>query len=232
MGTRGNTQLKVLRFVGTFILLGLIFLLGVAIGVVGSDESDISPCEEPHPDPITVSVSLSKQETLAKDITSMVSGADLFLVEAEPCSDSMEVADDLDELEGEALIDSYIYELCSIYTNVDPEIVRSIVWHESRYQPDIVNSIGCSGLMQLNKKWFADRMIKLGIKDILDPYSNLWLGIDYLSELYTNYKDDELVLMLYNMKWSSAFELYKNGKISMYAQSVIDRANWLRSGGE
>ena len=82
--------------------------------------------------------------------------------------------------------------------------------------------------MQISTYWHAERAAKLGITDFYDPYSNILLGVDFLSELTDQYKDPKLVLMLYNMKRSTAFELYKQGKVSKYATSVLNRASQLK----
>lgn len=95
-------------------------------------------------------------------------------------------------LEGAALIDSYIYEITSEqYPEVDPELIRSIVQTESRYDPTKVNSrTGVQGLCQINPKWHMKRALSLGVTDLLDPYGNLLVCCDLLNELYQSYPKD------------------------------------------
>lgn len=126
----------------------------------------------------------------------------------------------------EDIINGYIKDICKEY-EIEPELIQSIVWHESRYNPKVKNG-KCLGLMQIHTLYHSDRAKKLGVKDFYDPYGNILLGVDYISELLNKYEDPKLVLMLYNMKHSTAFSLYKEGKTSKYAKSVLARAERLK----
>lgn len=126
----------------------------------------------------------------------------------------------------ESQIDGYIKEICASY-GVDPYLVQSIVYHESRYNPKAKNG-ACVGLMQVSTRWHSGRAEKLGITNFYDPYSNIRLGVDYIAELFTQTSDPAHVLMIYNMGHSKATELYKSGVVSKYAKSVIARADSLR----
>ena len=126
----------------------------------------------------------------------------------------------------EELIDTYIVEICKDY-NVEPALVQSIVWHESRYDPTVSNG-QCIGLMQVSKKWHGERANKLGVKDLYDPYGNILVGVDYIHELLTKYEDPALALMMYNMSHATAKRLYNNGIISEYAKAVLIRADKIK----
>lgn len=119
-------------------------------------------------------------------------------------------------------INKYITDVCSLYPNVDPSLIMSIVEHESRYQPQVENG-KCIGLMQVSSYWNKSRMEKLGVTNLHDPHDNILVGVDYISELLTKYKDTSLVLMLYNMDWNTAFKMHKQGRVSNYAKSVLAR---------
>lgn len=135
------------------------------------------------------------------------------------------------QLHGEQLIDAYIEHICSGYT-IDPELVKSVVWQESRYNPNATSNHGVDvGLMQVSKRWHSKRALKLGVQDMQDAYGNLVVGIDYLDELIQLNKDVSLALMVYNMGPSKASELWANGQTSGYAKSVMARARKLNSGG-
>lgn len=125
-------------------------------------------------------------------------------------------------------INIYIRSICKMY-NVEPELIMSIVYHESRYISTITNG-NCIGLMQVSRYWNKDRAIKLGITNFYDEYSNLLIGIDFISELSKQYKDIKLVLMLYNMNHSDAFKMYKNNKISNYAKSILIKKEQYKKG--
>lgn len=132
----------------------------------------------------------------------------------------------------EEQINLYVDEICKLYTSVDPYLVKSMIWHESRYNPNCKSSAGAIGLMQVIPKWHRDRMEHHGVTDLTDPYGNILVGVDYLNDLYRTNGSDKtaLVLMLYNMSHTKAYELYESGQISSYAKSVMDRAEKLRSG--
>lgn len=136
----------------------------------------------------------------------------------------------------EEIINQYVYDTCRFYNKdkiiIKPEIVMSIIWHESRYNPKAVNKDGsCVGLMQISKFWHKSRAYELGVEDFFDPAGNILLGVDYLVELIRKYEDINLVLMLYNMEHDDAFELYNQGKTSQYAKSVLERAELIKNGG-
>lgn len=123
-------------------------------------------------------------------------------------------------------INNLARDICEDYDNVDPELVIAIIQKESEYIPTAENG-GCVGLMQVSKKYNADRAEELGVEDFFDPEGNILIGVDYLSELINTYEDVYLVLMLYNMKWKSAFEMYNSGKVSNYAKSVMEKKDIL-----
>lgn len=130
------------------------------------------------------------------------------------------------------LIRSYIYNICTDYPNVDPAIIEAQVWEESRYISDVVGGGGAwIGLLQIAPRWHRDRMARLGVNDLFDPYDNILVGVDYMSELIDTYGDISLALMLYNGS-SNAYSKWKGGQLSVYARSVIDNADILRNGGE
>lgn len=126
------------------------------------------------------------------------------------------------------LIDSYILEISSKY-HMDPFLIKSVIQQESEYNPKARNG-KCLGLMQVSSRWHRDRADRLGVNDFYDPYGNILLGVDYLSELLEKYEDPRLVLMLYNMDHKTAFRMYKNGQISNYARTIIARAEQYRKG--
>lgn len=144
--------------------------------------------------------------------------------------EEVEFSDFPDTPRGE--IRRYIYEICQDYPNVDPLIIEAQVFEESRYISSVVGGGGAwVGLMQISPKWHRDRMERLGVTDLFDPYSNLLVGIDYMSELIDIYHDKVLALMVYNGS-ASAYSKWENGQISSYAQNVMNNVYILKNGGE
>lgn len=105
---------------------------------------------------------------------------------------------------------------------VCPEIVEAVIERESSWRPDAVNG-SCIGLMQINPEFHADRMERLGIEDLLDPYDNILVGTDFLAELFRTYGDPYAVLMYYNAGYDGLRD-WRAGKHSDYAVEVADRA--------
>ncbi|MBN2869255.1 MAG: lytic transglycosylase domain-containing protein [Flavobacteriaceae bacterium] len=133
------------------------------------------------------------------------------------------------ETTNEETVRKYVDEITKSYPNVKPELVMSVIYHESRFN-STAKTGNCLGLMQISTRWHKDRAKRLGVTDFYDPYSNILLGVDYLSDLTTQHEDIRLVLMLYNMNHKTAFKLYKQGKTSKYALSVLDMAEKYKKG--
>lgn len=126
---------------------------------------------------------------------------------------------------------AYTEEMGAEY-NICPELLQAIIERESRNNPDASNG-DCIGLMQVSEKWHTERMKRLGVTDLYDPYSNILVGTDYLAELWKETSKmgcgDDLyyVLMRYNMTADSANRLYENGNFSEYAISIAERSEEL-----
>lgn len=98
----------------------------------------------------------------------------------------------------------------------------AIIERESSGQADAVNG-DCKGLMQVSERWHKDRMERLGVTDLYDPYGNILVGVDYLSELAVEYDDLGTVLMIY----SGSADVIKRGETgdwSDYAKEVVQRS--------
>lgn len=127
-----------------------------------------------------------------------------------------------------------IEEICEEYYFIDdlPYLVQAIMEVESNYKSDVISSKDCVGLMQISRYWQADRIAKLKVKDIFDPYSNILVGIDLLEDLYYNYahQDIWLAVMMYNMDFKSARQIRASGELSDYALKVKSIFEELKGG--
>ena len=119
---------------------------------------------------------------------------------------------------------SYCEEIGEMYC-VCPELLMAMIETESSGNPDATNGT-CKGLMQVSEKWHKDRMKRLGVKDIYDPYGNILVATDYLMELADKYEDIGLVLDVYNGN-SKAMLNAENGILSEYAAKILYRAEML-----
>ena len=106
--------------------------------------------------------------------------------------------------------------------HIYPELVEAIIEAESSWNPKAQNG-DCIGLMQVSESWHLDRMERLGVTDLTDPYDNILVGVDYLSELFERYEDVGDVLMKWNGD-SKLSEYLETGELSEYAEKVLERS--------
>ena len=116
---------------------------------------------------------------------------------------------------------SYLEYVCE-QKAICPELVQAIIETESNWDPEARNG-DCVGLMQISEKWHQDRMERLGVTDLTDPYDNILVGVDYLQELTSRYVDQAMVLMIYNGD-SRAWKFWETGEMSEYARKILERA--------
>lgn len=127
-------------------------------------------------------------------------------------------------------LQAHIFEECEKHS-IAPAIVIAVIERESRYDSQAIGDDGCSiGLMQIQEKWHRERMDKLGCTDLLDPYQNITVGVDYLAELFQKDLEVYWVLMAYNGGPSYANKKLASGNYSTYAIEVAERAAELEGG--
>lgn len=96
-------------------------------------------------------------------------------------------------------------------SGVEYELALAVIRKESTYQ-NITGDGGDSiGYMQVQPKWHQERMRRLGVTDLSDPFSNFRVGCDYLAELMDKYPLEEAL---------TAYNTGKPGK-SDYADTVL-----------
>ena len=126
-------------------------------------------------------------------------------------------------------LQDHIFEVCEIY-EVDPAIVVAMIKKESTYRPGTIGDNGNSfGLMQVQPKWHQARMDKLGVTDLLDPYQNVLVGVDYLAELFGHGRDLKWTLMAYNGGVKHANKMTMENTVTDYAKIVMATAEELRA---
>ena len=126
----------------------------------------------------------------------------------------------------------HIFKECEKY-NINPALIISMIDSESDFDPTKIGDNGKSfGLMQIQPIWHWERMNRLGVTDLLDPFQNVTVGIDYVAELFEQNNNTHWVLMVYNGGHLYAREMMVTGKISDYALEVTQRASELERGME
>lgn len=113
--------------------------------------------------------------------------------------------------------------------NVDYPTVLAIIEAETGYKNDAISKSGAVGYMQVIPSWHGERIERMHA-DVSNPVDNIIIGIDYLSELQTHCKDENYLLMSYNMGLSEATRLWKSGVYSTeYSRYIIKRSKEIRS---
>lgn len=116
----------------------------------------------------------------------------------------------------------FIIGLCEEH-HIDPAVVFCMIHQESSFNASMVGDGGDSfGLMQVQPKWHSERMKKLGCEDLLDPYQNVTVGIDYYAECLDKYDGD-------NAKALTAYNQgsYK-GVVNKHAKAVLAKLEDLK----
>lgn len=128
------------------------------------------------------------------------------------------------------IVQVYTYSLCEQY-DVPYSVVLALIEKESWYKYNANGDDGKSkGYMQIYQKWHEERMEKVGCDDLMNPYGNIAVGIDYLAELTEKYEDIRLVLMFYNRgsrnKYETgALDLWEKGIYETeYSKYILERA--------
>ena len=121
------------------------------------------------------------------------------------------------------LTENEVYEMaCDIGEKymICPELLQSIAFYESSYDSYAKNG-DCIGIMQVSPKWHKNRMERLEVESLYDPYGNMLVAADYLSELFEENGDVGYVLMKYNGDSDAEkFKICRYG-LSEYAKKVL-----------
>ena len=145
------------------------------------------------------------------------------VVVEEPVEESVPVRDDI-PLDADTQL--LLYQACN-ETGVPCEVAIAVVWKETNFR-NINGDGGKSiGYMQVQPRWHSERMERLGVTDLADPYGNFLVGCDYLAELIRKDRGLEWALHAYNGGPTYANKMAKAGEVSKYAESVLNYMNIL-----
>lgn len=106
---------------------------------------------------------------------------------------------------------------------IDPAIIMAMAYRESGFNANAIGDGGDSfGLLQIQPRWHYARMERLGCTDLLDPFQNVTVAVDYLAEQIDRYDGDVAkALVAYNQG-------HFKETVTDYALSVLDMAEELR----
>lgn len=115
----------------------------------------------------------------------------------------------------------HIIETAEFY-GIDPAIIFAMAYRESTYNTKAIGDGGNSlGLLQIQERWHGARMGRMGADNLLDPYQNVLVGVDFLAELLDLYDGDMAkALVAYNRG-------HYAGTITQYARDVLAKAEEL-----
>lgn len=99
----------------------------------------------------------------------------------------------------------YTYIICKQY-GVEYTLVLAIIEIESGYRWDASCKEGSTGYMQVLPKWHKERMRRLNVDNVENPYFNVLVGVDYLAELQERFDTEAEVLTAYNYGIAGAYE--------------------------
>lgn len=169
----------------------LIGMIVVASGFVQSSElSELAPIDLSDG---MDSISDSVAQTTSNSLTTIQNELEVQIQEKLAQEAEEEVVEEwqppVTRYKAKALYDTYVHEIVSErYPNLREEYVRAVIYHESRYNPnEWGKKTNVQGLMQIMPKYHMDRARSLGVTDLFDPYGNILVGCDILSEMTNNY---------------------------------------------
>lgn len=128
------------------------------------------------------------------------------------------------------VVQAYLWCLCE-ERGLDYYIVVALIERESWYKYNALGDSGASkGYMQVYEKWHKDRMQEEGVEDLLNPYSNIRVGLNFLEELHGRSTGDwHYTLMSYNMGERRCKELNREGVYSsQYSREILQRAQEIK----
>lgn len=98
-----------------------------------------------------------------------------------------------------------------------------VVEMESGYKWDTQGTAGEKGYMQVIERYHEERMERLGVTDIENPFQNVRVGVDLLAELKKQFGSINKALTAYNFGVSGAYEhVWDKGLASCeYSRNVM-----------
>lgn len=124
----------------------------------------------------------------------------------------------------------HIRGLCGDY-EIPVELVLAIIETESSYKADAVSKAGAIGLMQVIPESHYPRMYHLNCTDLFNPYQNVKVGMDFLSELIEKYNGNtHQALTAYNHGEKGANDKFFSKGIyqSDYSRKVLETAEKIK----
>lgn len=107
----------------------------------------------------------------------------------------------------------------------------AMIEQESGYQYDEIGKASDSGYFQVVPKYHKERMKRLNATDMLNPYQNSLVAIDYMVELLDKYDGNmKKALTAYNYGPDGAYKYFFSAGVdaNAYAKSVLKKVDRIR----
>ena len=107
----------------------------------------------------------------------------------------------------------YLHTACE-EAGIPYALALAVIQRETSFR-NIVGDDGASeGYMQVQERWHRERMERLGVTDLMDPFGNFRVGCDFLAELIDRYESTDLAVTVYNLG-------HNPGYITRYGKEVM-----------
>lgn len=127
------------------------------------------------------------------------------------------------------VVQVYTYCLCREY-EIDYNVIIAMIEVESGYRWDAESGMAY-GYMQIVPEYHEERIKRMNVTDIMQPYGNIRVGIDYFAELVWKYEwsyTKALTAYKYG-EYGAEQEYFSSGKESSeYAETVMEIADRIR----
>lgn len=111
------------------------------------------------------------------------------------------------------------------------ELAVAVVWQETDFRNVEGDGGDSVGYMQIQERWHHERMERLGVTDLTNPYQNFRVGCDYLAEMIEEFGTVEKGLIGYNTGETKARALFRDGVSSTkYSREVLEHYEALTEG--
>ena len=138
--------------------------------------------------------------TLAVELSEAVSEPITEVAAEEPEADVVAVLPEpgwfREEIPLDREIQEALHEAC-LATGLREELALAVIRKETNYRNVMGDGGNSYGFMQVQPRWHGERMERLGVTDLMEPYQNFLTGCDYLMELTAKY-DLPVALTVYN----------------------------------
>lgn len=109
--------------------------------------------------------------------------------------------------------------------SIDPLLVFAMIRVESNFDPDALSPKNAAGLMQITEKtgkWGAQKLEIANFNKgmLYDPDVNIRIGCWYLSVLYSEFKDIDLVITAYNAGSGNVEQWLADGNLSVDGKTL------------